>query len=62
MAVAANLSKIPIAHLYGGEITGASIDDGFRHSITKLSHVHFVANQIYKKRVIQLEKIRKMSM
>ena len=59
VAVAANLSKIPIAHLYGGEITGASIDDGFRHSITKLSHVHFVANQIYKKRVIQLGENKK---
>ena len=37
VAVAANLSKIPEKHLYGGEITGASIDDGFRHSIAKLS-------------------------
>ena len=52
--VAANFLRIPIAHLYGGEITEGSMDDSFRHSITKLSHVHFVANKVYRQRLIQL--------
>ncbi|MAR99897.1 MAG: UDP-N-acetylglucosamine 2-epimerase (hydrolyzing) [Nitrosomonadales bacterium] len=45
---------LPIAHLHGGELTEGAIDEAFRHSITKMSHIHFVANDIYKKRVIQL--------
>ncbi|MDC0182753.1 UDP-N-acetylglucosamine 2-epimerase [Nitrosomonadales bacterium] len=45
---------LPVAHLHGGELTQGAIDDAFRHSITKMSHIHFVANDIYKKRVIQL--------
>ena len=49
-----NDSKIPIAHLHGGEITEGSIDEALRHSITKMSHVHFVAAKEYKQRVIQL--------
>jgi GDP/UDP-N,N'-diacetylbacillosamine 2-epimerase (hydrolysing) len=52
--IAANLCKIPVIHLYGGEITEGALDDSFRHAITKLSHLHLVANKIYKKRVIQL--------
>ena len=52
--MAANFLRIPIAHLYGGEITEGSMDDSFRHSITKLSHVHFVANKVYRQRLIQL--------
>lgn len=57
--IAANLSKIPVAHIHGGEVTEGVIDDGFRHSITKMSHIHFVANSIYKKRVIQLGENKK---
>jgi len=53
-AVAAYINKICIIHLHGGEITQGSMDETFRHSITKFSHLHFVANEIYKKRVIQL--------
>jgi GDP/UDP-N,N'-diacetylbacillosamine 2-epimerase (hydrolysing) len=53
-AIAAHISGIPIAHIHGGEVTKASIDDAFRHSITKMSHIHFVVNKIYKKNVIQL--------
>lgn len=53
-AIAAHISGITIAHIHGGEVTKASIDDAFRHSITKMSHIHFVVNKIYKKRVIQL--------
>jgi len=51
---AAMMAKIPIAHLSGGELTLGAIDDAIRHSITKMSHLHFVATEIYKNRVIQL--------
>lgn len=54
VALSAMFFSIPIAHLYGGEITFGAIDDSIRHSLTKLSHIHFVANETYKKRVIQL--------
>jgi UDP-N-acetylglucosamine 2-epimerase len=53
-AISSHLSRIPVAHIHGGEVTAGAIDDAFRHSITKMSHIHFVANKIYKKRVIQL--------
>ena len=53
-AVAAHISRIPIAHIHGGELTSGIIDDAFRHSITKMSQLHFVSNKIYRKRVIQL--------
>ena len=46
--------KIPVAHLHGGEVTQGAIDDSLRHTITKLSHLHFVATDVYAKRVIQL--------
>jgi len=52
--VAAMISKIPIAHLSGGELTQGAIDDSIRHAITKMSHIHFVATDEYKKRVMQL--------
>lgn len=52
--ISANILKIPVAHIHGGELTFGAIDDAFRHSITKMSHVHFTANPIYRKRVIQL--------
>ena len=48
------LLGIPVAHIHGGELTYGAIDDAFRHSITKMSHVHFTAHQTYKKRIIQL--------
>ena len=51
---AAMVSKIVIAHMSGGELTQGAIDDAIRHSITKMSHIHFVATQEYKQRVIQL--------
>ena len=53
-AISAHICNIPIGHIHGGELTEGLIDDAFRHSITKMSHLHFVSNQIYKKRVIQL--------
>lgn len=52
--IAASLFQIPIAHIHGGELTEGLIDDAFRHSYTKFSHLHFVATDIYKKRVVQL--------
>ena len=48
------LRKIPIAHISGGEITEGSLDDSFRHAITKLSSIHFVARDEYKRRLLQL--------
>ena len=53
-AIAAMISKIPIAHIHGGEITQQSWDDNIRHCISKLAHLHFVATKEYKKRLIQL--------
>jgi|688.fasta_scaffold28540_8 GDP/UDP-N,N'-diacetylbacillosamine 2-epimerase (hydrolysing) len=53
-AIAAHITRIPIAHIHGGELTIGLIDDAFRHSITKMSQLHFVANKIYRNRVIQL--------
>jgi GDP/UDP-N,N'-diacetylbacillosamine 2-epimerase (hydrolysing) len=50
----AMILRIPVAHLSGGELTEGTIDDSIRHSITKMSHLHFVATQEYKNRVIQL--------
>ena len=46
--------KIPVAHIHGGEITQGAIDDALRHSMTKLSHLHFVSTEEYARRVIQL--------
>ena len=54
VAISALLNKIPIAHIHGGEKTVGAIDDSLRHSITKLSHLHFVSCDDYKKRVEQL--------
>ncbi len=45
---------IPIAHLHGGEITEGACDDAFRHAITKMSNLHFVATETYRRRVIQM--------
>ncbi len=52
--VAATLCRLPIAHIHGGEITKSLIDEAFRHSISKMSHLHFTATNEYKKRVIQM--------
>ena len=54
-AVAASMiSRIPVAHIHGGEATEGLIDESIRHSITKMSHLHFTATEQYMKRVIQL--------
>ncbi len=53
-AQAAFIAKIPIAHIHGGELSEGAYDDGIRHSVTKMSHLHFVASNEYRQRVIQL--------
>ncbi len=53
-AQAGMVAKIPIAHLHGGEATEGAIDEAIRHSLTKMSHFHFVAAEPYRQRVIQL--------
>ncbi len=54
VGVAALNLRIPIAHIHGGEVTEGLIDEAIRHSLTKMSHFHFVANETYRNRVIQL--------
>lgn len=54
VAAAAMIAQIPIAHLYGGEKTEGAVDEAIRHSITKMSHLHFTATEEYRRRVIQL--------
>lgn len=51
---AALIARIPVAHIHGGELTEGAFDDSIRHSITKMSHLHFTASEKYRKRVIQL--------
>ena len=53
-AAAAMIARVPIAHLHGGETTEGAIDEAIRHAITKLAHLHFVAAEDYRRRVIQL--------
>lgn len=58
---AALIARIPVAHLHGGESTEGAYDESLRHSITKMSHLHFTATDTYKKRVIQLgEDVKKV--
>jgi GDP/UDP-N,N'-diacetylbacillosamine 2-epimerase (hydrolysing) len=51
---AALVARIPVAHMHGGETTEGAFDEALRHSITKMSHLHFVAAEAYRQRVIQL--------
>ena len=53
-ASTATVARIPIAHIAGGESTEGAMDEAFRHSITKMSHLHFAATDIYKNRIIQM--------
>ncbi len=54
VAASAMLAVIPIVHLHGGETTEGAFDEAIRHSITKMAHLHFVATEEYRRRVIQL--------
>ena len=58
-AISASFLKIPIAHFNGGEVTSGAFDEWIRHSITKMSTIHFVANKKYQNRVIQLGENKK---
>ena len=53
-AISSYLRRIPIGHIHGGEVTSGSMDEGFRHSITKLSYLHFAATNKSQKRILQL--------
>jgi UDP-hydrolysing UDP-N-acetyl-D-glucosamine 2-epimerase len=54
-AVVATLPfKIPVAHIHGGESTEALIDESIRHSITKMSHLHFASAEVYASRIVQM--------
>lgn len=51
---AAMNARIPIFHLHGGETTEGAIDEAIRHSLTKMSYLHFTSTEVYRRRVIQL--------
>jgi len=53
-ASAALFAALPIAHIHGGEVTTGAFDEAIRHSITKMSHLHFTATQRYLQRIIQM--------
>lgn len=54
VALAAMNARVPIMHLYGGDVTEGALDDAIRHSISKLSYLHCTSCETYRKRVIQL--------
>ena len=54
VAASATVSRIPVIHIAGGETTQGAIDEVFRHSITKMSYLHFASTEEYKNRIIQL--------
>jgi len=54
VAGVASIMQIPMAHIHGGETTQGAFDEAFRHSITKMSHIHFAATNEYANRIIQL--------
>lgn len=54
VVICAFVNRIPVAHIHGGEVTQGAFDEGFRHSITKMSHIHFTSTEVYRNRVIQL--------
>ena len=57
MAAAAQVCRVPLVHIHGGETTEGAIDEAFRHSITKMSHLHFASCEAYRQRIIQLGEI-----
>jgi len=54
LAQAAMIARVPIAHIHGGELTEAAMDDSIRHAITKMSHLHFTSTEVYRQRLLQL--------
>ena len=57
-AIVGVYNNILVGHIEGGEVSG-TIDNSIRHSVSKLSHLHFVSNVSHKKRLIQLGEIKK---
>ena len=53
-AAAATILSVPVAHIHGGELTEGAMDDALRHSITKMSYLHFTSTADHRRRVIQL--------
>lgn len=53
-AQAALLMRVPVAHIHGGETSEGAVDESIRHAVTKMSHVHFVAAETYKRRILQM--------
>ncbi|NQT32340.1 MAG: UDP-N-acetylglucosamine 2-epimerase (hydrolyzing) [Candidatus Omnitrophica bacterium] len=53
-AIAAYILQIPVAHIHGGELTEGALDEGFRHSITKMASIHFPAAKDYADRIIRM--------
>jgi UDP-hydrolysing UDP-N-acetyl-D-glucosamine 2-epimerase len=54
LAQAAMLTRTPVAHIGGGDVTEGAIDEGLRHAITKLSHLHFVTHAEARDRVVRM--------
>lgn len=54
VCIAAMNAGIPIAHIHGGEVTEGVIDEAVRHSVTKMSQIHFTCNAVYRNRIIQM--------
>ena len=57
-AIVGAFNNILTAHIEGGELSG-TVDNSIRHAVSKLSHLHFVSNNLYKKRLIQLGETKK---
>jgi UDP-hydrolysing UDP-N-acetyl-D-glucosamine 2-epimerase len=53
-AEAAMLARLPLAHIHGGEASEGAIDEAIRHAITKMAHLHFVAAEPYRRRIIRM--------
>lgn len=53
-AAACVINQLPVIHIAGGETTEGAIDEVFRHSITKMSYLHFASTEKYRERIIQL--------
>ena len=53
-AQAALVSRIPLAHIHGGELTEGALDDAMRHAITKMAGLHFASSAVYARRIIQM--------
>ncbi|MEN2400354.1 UDP-N-acetylglucosamine 2-epimerase [Flavobacterium sp. MC2016-06] len=56
-AIVGSLNNILVAHIEGGEVSG-TVDELIRHSVSKLSHIHFVSNEEAKKRLLQMGEIQ----